>query len=53
MQYTFKVLYHDEGTLVLAKGSRHSRDGVGAMMRNVLLAQRAVDDYAYTDWFYE
>ncbi len=27
-------------------------DGIGAMLRNVLLSQRAPDDYAYTDWFY-
>jgi salicylate hydroxylase len=27
-------------------------DGVGALMRNVLLSQRAADDYTYTDWFY-
>ncbi|MHB8599485.1 MAG: FAD-dependent oxidoreductase [Ktedonobacteraceae bacterium] len=27
-------------------------DGVGAMLRNVLLAQRVPDDYTYTDWFY-
>ncbi|HLJ33109.1 MAG TPA: FAD-dependent monooxygenase [Ktedonobacteraceae bacterium] len=27
-------------------------DGVGAMLRNVLLSQRAPDDYTYTDWFY-
>jgi 2-polyprenyl-6-methoxyphenol hydroxylase-like FAD-dependent oxidoreductase len=27
-------------------------DGIGAMLRNVLLAQRAPDDYTYTDWFY-
>ena len=27
-------------------------DGVGAMLRNVLLSQRAADDYTYTDWFY-
>lgn len=27
-------------------------DGIGAMLRNVLLSQRVPDDYAYTDWFY-
>jgi salicylate hydroxylase len=27
-------------------------DSVGALMRNVLLSQRAADDYTYTDWFY-
>jgi salicylate hydroxylase len=27
-------------------------DGVGAMLRNVLLSGRAPDDYTYTDWFY-
>src|SRR3984893_14685397 len=27
-------------------------DGVGALLRNVLLSGRAPDDYTYTDWFY-
>ena len=27
-------------------------DGVGAMLRNALLKQRASDDYSYTDWLY-
>lgn len=28
-------------------------DGVGAMMRNALLAQRAYDDYTYVNWLYD
>jgi salicylate hydroxylase len=28
-------------------------DGVGAMLRNVLFAQRAHDDYTYAHWLYE
>jgi 2-polyprenyl-6-methoxyphenol hydroxylase-like FAD-dependent oxidoreductase len=27
-------------------------DGVGAILRNALLSQRASDDYGYTDWLY-
>jgi 3-hydroxybenzoate 6-monooxygenase len=27
-------------------------DGVGAILRNALLSQRASDDYSYTDWLY-
>ncbi len=27
-------------------------DGVGAMLRNVVLSGRAPDDFTYTDWFY-
>lgn len=27
-------------------------DGLTALLRNTLLAQRASDDYTYTDWFY-
>jgi 3-hydroxybenzoate 6-monooxygenase len=27
-------------------------DGMTALLRNALLAQRAADDFTYTDWFY-
>lgn len=27
-------------------------DGITALLRNALLAQRAADDFTYTDWFY-